>query len=231
MAQFPESLAWARNMRQRRNQGYDRLEQEDIDLDGSSTRARSSGVATGQANAEVHGRHKDSESRRQRRPRDLSINTTAQYKGLGIAVPGDGYQDELCDSAHSQQNDNSTEDPPPHKPWLTAPLPSVSAFFHSPQPTTNSWQNTEADVESGHAGLLKVPSPEIFHIASPVHNALNREHEGGKFLQRVNDGITYVADRLSRRFNDQVTGPEEGLLLSVRGEEREQKLVDGVFVE
>jgi hypothetical protein len=49
-------------------------------------------------------------------------------------------------------------------------------------------------------------------------------------LARVNDDVRDAADRLSKTFYVQVTAPEEGLLLSVREDEREKALVSGVFV-
>ena len=53
---------------------------------------------------------------------------------------------------------------------------------------------------------------------------------GSAFLRRVNEGISSAAERLSRTFNEQVSGPEEGLLLPVHNGEREKAMTSRVFV-
>lgn len=241
LAQFPETLGWLRNLRARRRVCYRRLE-EDEDKDGDeedgvsganlSTRAASSSIAVDGAKMESHRRHMvggEGGIGKEHKRHQLSIDTSARYKGLGIAVPGSGYKDEECGDAFSMDEcyDGSTETPTLRRPWLTAPLPSVATFFHSPGSGGAAPRIVEGDVESGRRWGVNVQSSEIFGGASPVHGMFG--HDGG-ILEKVNAGITHAAARLGRKFHSQVVGAEEGLVLPVREEEREGELVEGEFV-
>jgi hypothetical protein len=174
----------------------------------------------------------------------LRVDTAGEYYWLGIAVPGDQFigrqelreDDELGHRLKSPMTARSA--------YLTAPLPSAVSSSRagwtptkrSPTKSPLSTVVSSPDIERGdmQPSPLSVPSPNLFDINSPLHEALRSpEYESppkSAFLARVNDDVRDAADRLSKTFYVQVTAPEEGLLLSVREDEREKALVSGVFV-
>ena len=112
---------------------------------------------------------------------------------------------------------------------FTAPLPSPQTFTDG-----NTDGAADYDLESGNysASAEGVSTPDMFDITSPYHREDEAEPPAGSALfKKINGGIYNVADKLSRTFYDQVTKPEEELLLPVHNDERETPSMPGVVVE
>jgi hypothetical protein len=176
----------------------------------------------------------------------LRVDTASGYYGLGIAVPGEQCTGRSETGREVVEDDDTLRHRPHNSPmtarsaYLSAPLPSaVSSSRAGWTPTKRSplsTVDTSPDLESGNtqSPSLSAPSPHLFDINSPLHEALRSSGygstRGSAFLERINDGVRDAADRLSKTFYVQVTAPEEGLLLPVCEDEREKALVSGVFV-
>lgn len=82
--------------------------------------------------------------------------------------------------------------------------------------------------------IVTSTTPELFDTAALYfHGGRHAGYEsppGSAIFRTINESISHVADRLSRRFHDQITGPEEGLLLPVHNSEREAPVTPGMFV-
>ncbi|KAK3707779.1 hypothetical protein LTR37_011956 [Vermiconidia calcicola] len=231
IAQFPPDLSWLTKGRGWKKSGYMEVGQEEDNGDNERRyRGRSSAVA---ATQDTHGVVTRTGTLRQRKPRNLSIDIGATYKGLGIAVPGD----EEVESSRRSFDVEALRQPaksPVRVTWesFTAPLPSVSDFVHGKRIARQS----TLDVEDGHgeSRSLSASTPDMFDLRSPYHakaGTSGTTTQGSAFLNKVNGSIYQAADRLSRTFYDQVQGPEEGLLLPVHQREREAPLTAGVFVD
>lgn len=103
--------------------------------------------------------------------------------------------------------------------YRTPAFPTVSEFFHTartaiyPTPSTGIYYTPET--------ASSPPTPlSTIHYTTPVD-----------ILSAVSTTINHAAERLAKLFHDQVTAPEEGLLLPVREEERQGELVAGIFIE
>ncbi|KAK3714014.1 hypothetical protein LTR37_008043 [Vermiconidia calcicola] len=231
IAQFPPDMSWLRKRPRWKKSGYMEIGQEEDNGNNERRyRGKSSAVA---ATQHTNGVDTRTGTLRQRKPRNLSIETGATYKGLGIAVP----RDEEAESSRRSFDVEALRQPaksPVRVTWesFTAPLPSVSDFMHGKRIARQS----TLDVEDGHgeSRSLSASTPDMFDLLSPYHAGARTRGtttQGSAFLNKVNGSIYQAADRLSRTFYDQVQGPEEGLLLPVHQREREAPLTAGVFVD
>ena len=243
LAQFPPCLSWIRKLK-RKSQGYSKVEQEDHELDSNiHHRGKSSAVAS--ASCDGHVDNERFGALRRRKLRHLRINTRAEYRGLGIAVPGKdesgAHEEKEKRRSYDEEALQEHQKSPMVAKWqaLTAPLPSLTGFTdgeNTPRGSTSvPAYAMQSDIESGRRlSQYTVSSPDMFDIRSPLHHHL-RTGEGNAHLsnifERVNNGIYSAADRLSRTFHDKVTGPEEGLLLPVHYNEHEKTMTKGVFVD
>lgn len=233
-ANFPPSLARISEFKRRNRQGYARLDQQKVDE--QSLRYRNSAVASGSGAGEGDGKR-----RRRDKARNLSIDTSATTRGLGIAVPAE--QDRPSTPPRRRSYDKEALTVKPESPmkvaWetFTAPLPSVKGFVNG---HTDSWlfrhHERCSDAESGwESRSSSAFSPNILYADERSNGTMHaRDHmtesTGSAFFRKVNGGIHHAADRLSRTLFDQVNGPEEGLLLPVHNNEREQATTPGLFL-
>lgn len=232
VAQFPPRLGWLTKIKRWKRPGYEKICQDEPDFGFDPFYGMSSAVASAWENHESDERAK-SDGPRRRRPKNLSIDTGLASRGLGIAVPGD--EDVRRTPRKRQSFDEEALRMRPKSParvlWesFTAPLPSVQIF-------TGGQKQTEPIEDYVETGLYSAPSvqvstPDVFDIKSRYYKHGDVEPPGSALLKKINGGIYHVADKLSRTFYDQVTEPEEGLLLPVHNGDREKLLTPGVFVE
>ena len=228
--QFPPRFTWLTKIKRGSKFGYTTVRQEDNEVDKSSSE-RSSAVASSWDAAESDGKTKPNGLRR-RRASGLTIKTNAQYHGLGIAAPG--LLNVPTPSKKRRSYDEESLRRPPMSPavaaWnsFTAPLPSGKTFI-SPQEA----RAKTADIETGTRRMQSTcTSPEMFDYRSPCHfrsGAGDDESAGGAVFKMIGSGVTDAADRISKKFYDQVNGAEEGLILPVHNGERQQPITPGVF--
>lgn len=237
LAQFTPALEL--RMLRRQVKKYEKVPQENEDEDVEME--------------EFNGFTKDREARmpdggsgvKRRRPSHLTVNTATKYHGLGIAVPGEQCVEGASadDSSSSPQIERTT---PSRNVFATALMPSKSRFspYHrSPlsKPPLSAFQPNEYTSTNNSLAtprLLRAPSTDIFDIDSPLHHSLQTQgdkHSSGlsenAFFRKVNNGVTYAAEKFSKKLHDHITGPEEGLLLPIREEERASPLVYGESVD
>jgi hypothetical protein len=177
---------------------------------------------------------------RHRRKRKLSVDTSIQYVGLGIAVHGDKDRSPERRNSYDEEALRARRSPPPRSAagaaWsaVTAPIPSVRIFSpshghdpHHPIPATAAVDgrvDMDSALESGtvsrsssYTDMLEADRNLLAHERPDV-----RPHSAG-FLERLNDGMDYAAGKLARMMHDQVAlDHEEGLLLPVRMSQRER---------
>ncbi|KAI6808090.1 hypothetical protein KC332_g13210 [Hortaea werneckii] len=180
----------------------------------------------------------NSGSRRKRR-KNLSIDTSAQYHGLGIAVPADnsrGGPKLLSErEPYDEEALRTRAQSPAMKTWeaVTAPLPALSRFGYelsellTPGPRTSFTSDAHQemwDVEQGSssydsAGLRGVDSHQLCARAMQYAPSTAKEHGG--FFEKVGNGVDFMAEKVARMMHDEVDEAEEGLLLPVAQHERE----------
>ncbi len=239
LAQFPPRPSWLSTSPFWRRFRYTNINREDDHelIKAASFYGRSSAVATDNDNVEMV-EDVAFETFRKRRPKHLTIDARAEYRGLGIAVPG---CDNVMKTARERQSfDEEAQRVRRKSPvvgvWeaFTAPLPSVRMFgpgsgnagiggHHSapiPHVEDSAWSN-----ESSDAGWVTDEQPD-----SGGSEAGTESQESG-ILGKINDGIERVADKMANAFYDSFVEPEQGLLLPVHDEEREKALVPGMFVD
>ncbi|KAI6792479.1 hypothetical protein KC361_g6705 [Hortaea werneckii] len=223
-------------VQRKRYEGYDALQQENEDAHPTLSRGKPTQTAPhfGRSTA-----MENSGSGRKRR-KNLSIDTSAQYHGLGIAVPADNLRDgpkllskrEPCDEEALRTHAQS----PAKKTWeaVTAPLPALSRFGYelsellTPGPRTSitSGMHYETrDVQQGSSSPDSTDSrgvdlPQLSAPAMQYASTTGREHGGG-LLEKVGNGVDFMAEKVARMMHDEVDNAEEGLLLPVAQHERE----------
>lgn len=247
IAQFPPRLEWLQRTQQKwkGRAGYSKLEQDD------RSTADEDGVNGGESSAVAPSNLQLRSLKKRSRP-TLSIDT-----GVGVAYDAHGVvaahdaedlyeeQHQLEHSGLLQKKRHSYDEEAlrmqPKSPimpaWgsFTAPLPAASTFTGGGS-ISESGRDIESRPYSLSAGAIS--TPDLFDFrAYPQQDGAEGEGNdngdgfaGSAFLRRVNGGIYDAADKLSKAFYDQVTAPEEGLLLPVHEEERERALGEGVFV-
>ncbi|KAF2483606.1 hypothetical protein BDY17DRAFT_151045 [Neohortaea acidophila] len=225
------------NRRRYRTGEYARIEREedsDEENEGGGDGAMSS--TTGVRRSAVDGAD-TAEGRkqlRQRRP-TLSIDTSGVYYGLGIAVHGESS---AVKTKHVRKRVSYDADALRVKSGkekgaaFTAPLPATRTIDEA-----GCGSAVAVEVESGllsgcadEDGEGRTTSSSRAVSSAPAHHSAGMSSKGSAVLEKLNAGVYFVADRLSRTFYDAVEEPEEGLLLPVHNEERETALVAGGFV-
>ena len=254
MAQFGTSVGWTRALgrlvrRRRWEAKYHAVEQEDYEMDDMGGADDGGRVVCRAARGGI-GSVKNRKRKGRCMTGSLRVDTSGRYAGLGIAVPG---HDAV---AGAQEHGRSLDEHVlPHKSktpgtarsvYFTAPLQSTAYFTadsraHIAKPPRSAFE-AGADMEA-----CRLPFPEvsadlsdIFDFTSPLHGTVRDSgHEDGGaagmvLWENINDGVGSAAGKMAKRFHNQVdavAGPEEGLLLQVREQERERALEKGVFVE
>ncbi|KAI6855181.1 hypothetical protein KC343_g9964 [Hortaea werneckii] len=222
-------------VRRKRYEGYNALQQENEDAHPTLSRG-------GPTQAPPHfGRStavENSGSGRKRR-KNLSIDTSAQYHGLGIAVPADNSRGgpkllSKCEP-YDEEALRTRAQSPAMKTWevVTAPLPALSRFGYelsellTPGPRTSITSDAHhemRDVEQGSgsydsAGSRGVGFPQVSAQGMQYAPSTGKEHGG--LLEKVGNGVDFVAEKVARMMHDEVDDAEEGLLLPVAQHERE----------
>ncbi|KAI6830908.1 hypothetical protein KC340_g7866 [Hortaea werneckii] len=222
-------------VQRKRYDGYNALQQENEDArptlsrGGSARAAPHSGRSTAVEN---------SGSGRKRR-KNLSIDTSAQYHGLGIAVPADDLREgpkllSKCEP-YDEEALRTRAQSPAMKTWeaVTAPLPALSRFGYelsellTPGPLTSITSDTHyemRDLEQGSSSYHSEDSrdihlPQLFAQATQYAPTTGKQHVG--LLEKVGNGVDYMAEKVARMMHDEVENAEEGLLLPVAQHERE----------
>ncbi|KAI6911197.1 hypothetical protein KC318_g2104 [Hortaea werneckii] len=222
-------------VQRKRYDGYNALQQENEDAHPTLSRGGSTQAAPhfGRSTAV-----ENSGSGRKRR-KNLSIDTSAQYHGLGIAVPADDLRDgpKLLSrrEPYDEEALRTSAQSPAMKAWeaVTAPLPALSRFGYelsellTPGPrtsTTSTMYHELRDVEQGNSSHDSADSREV-HLpqlsAQSMQYAPMTGKETGSFLEKVGNGVDFMAEKVARMMHDEVDGAEEGLLLPVAQHERE----------
>nr|OQO28732.1 hypothetical protein B0A51_02975 [Rachicladosporium sp. CCFEE 5018] len=229
-ATFPPRNGWLRRAfrrdgRQRKGDGYKKLEDYDSD-EGSDLENE---VMHGERDlghlAYLHDKAKKRRTEKQKWVAEV-VNADKEQVGLGIASASgtDCYPGQLLRQRRRRSLDlrflmpeklKETIDQIKDAP-VSAPLLPARSFDSSPSSSIVSRNDSEEDLKTGmHTPLL--PSSD------------GREPKGGQkenngfaaWLETVNAGIEYAAAKLARAAHDHVVAPEEGLLLPVRNGERE----------
>ncbi|KAI7537156.1 hypothetical protein KC331_g11073 [Hortaea werneckii] len=224
-------------VQRKRYDGYNALQQENDDAHPTLSRG-------GSTQAALHfGRStavENSGSGRKRR-KNLSIDTSAQYHGLGIAVPADDLRGgpkvvSRCEPYDEEALRTRTQSPA-MKTWeaVTAPLPALSRFGYelsellTPGSRTSLTSDTHyemRDIEQGSSSSSH-HSEDSRHVHLPQLSARDPQYapttgkETGGFLEKVGNGVDYMAEKVARMMHDEVENAEEGLLLPVAQHERE----------
>ena len=241
-ANFPPNLEWLHKLKNLKQQDYTKVHQEDDEHDevlgaGSSAVAFAHDNDYGNSSGETPRRR----SLRKRRAKNLSVDTAAEYRGLGIAIPGEESTPTTPKRRRSYDEESLRMRPesPIKAKWqsFTAPVPAVEDFIHKHNDSarfrkTPYPHGVSSDIETRLYPPSSNPStPDMFDPYQLSGSSKNdTEVPSSALFRKVNGGISHVADRLSRTFFDQVTGPEEGLLLPVHSSERENAPMPGVFV-
>lgn len=222
-------------VQRKRYDGYIELQQETEDAHPTLSRGGSTQAAPrfGRSTAV-----ENSGSGRKRR-KNLSIDTSAQYHGLGIAVPADDLRGgpKLLSKREPYDEEalRTRAQSPATKTWeaVTAPLPALSRFGYelsellTPGPRTSITSDIHhemRDVEQSSTSHDSVDSAEV-HLPQLSAQAMQyaattgRQHEG--FLQKVGNGVDFMAEKVAQIMHDEVDDAEEGLLLPVAQHERE----------
>ncbi|KAK5120868.1 hypothetical protein LTR85_005935 [Meristemomyces frigidus] len=247
LANFPPTFTWMHKLLQQRmktRDGYTQMGGGD-DSDGRSRSRTKAGFSA----EDSDGCYAISSAIRgsTRRRKSLVVDTSAQYTGLGVALPGDeqtmlrkrrrSYDEEAMRLRRLKPKSS-----PVRTAWaaLTAPVPSVSLFGHNRSETLASGPHTampggyahmERDMEDGVAAGLDSDASMSDYATSPYKRSAqdpmygpetNAEMDG--LSTRIGSGVEYAAGRLARAFHDQVDSAEDGLLSLVRNHERELAL-------
>ncbi|KAI7279932.1 hypothetical protein KC345_g5094 [Hortaea werneckii] len=220
-------------VQRKRYEGYNALQQEDQHALPTPTRGGPTQTAPhfGRSTAV-----ENSGSGRKRR-KNLSIDTSAQYHGLGIAVPADNScgGPKLLSKPETYDEEALRTQSPTMKTWeaVTAPLPALSRFGYelsellTPGPRTSimsGMHHETRDVEQGSsshdlAGSRGIGLPRLSARAMQYAPSTGKEHGG--FLEMVGNGVDFMAEMVARMMHDEVDEAEEGLLLPVAQHERE----------
>lgn len=220
MVQWPQSIAWVEEWLRRRPTGdYKKAVQEDglphvlpFSITSDSTTAHD--FSGGYAND--HDSIRSLEGRRN--GKNLRIDTTAKYRGLGITLaaddaaeaPGPGGLRKMFSLA-----------PPRQPPWKTDPLPCVSSLFsgstwhHNPERTTPGADSQAPTVR--RSITASDTAPECFDSRSESIAV------GKAVVRKMNQVIFNGTEKLAGVLHDPVQIPEGGLLLPIREEEREDE--------
>ncbi|KAI7335081.1 hypothetical protein KC315_g3471 [Hortaea werneckii] len=222
-------------VQRKRYEGYSALQQENEEAHPTLSRGgpiRTAGYSSRSTAVE------DSGSGRKRR-KNLSINTSAQYHGLGIAVPADNLRDgpKLLSKREPYDEEalRTRAQSPATKTWeaVTAPLPALSRFGYelsellTPGPRTSITSDAHhemRDVEQGSSSPDSTDSrgvdlPQL--SAQAMRYAPTTGKERGGLLEKVGNGVDFMAEKVARMMHDEVDNAERGLLLPVVQHERE----------
>ncbi|KAI7213324.1 hypothetical protein KC333_g6638 [Hortaea werneckii] len=222
-------------VQRKRYDGYSALQEENEDApptlsrDGSTQAAPHFGRSTAVEN---------SNSGRKRR-KNLSIDTSAQHHGLGIAVPADDLRDgpKLLSEREPYDEEalRTRAQSPAIMTWeaVTAPLPALSRFGYelsellTPGPRTSITSDTHYEMRDIEQGSSSYHSEDSGHVHLPQLSAQTIQYapttgkKTGGFLEKVGNGVDFMAEKVARMMHDEVDDAEEGLLLPVAQHERE----------
>lgn len=226
LAQFPPPLSYfSRFHLGSRTPGY-------IKIDGDDEYLHLAGLMSTPSRGIESSPHLRDKRLRKRRPIQLSVDTSVEYHGLGIAVPG------ACDVRDTASECDYSDLPGRKKTpgmksatqFFTAPLPSAKVFGsgshrHRAPPDIENSPATPASPSSSSS------SSAFYDARAKMRSPGDAQTPGSALFEKINNGVCRVADKLSRTFYDHVTEPEDGLLLPVHRHEREKPLVHGVLVD
>ncbi|KAK4541071.1 hypothetical protein LTR36_008296 [Oleoguttula mirabilis] len=255
LANFPPTFTWIdRILRQRMKTryGYARVGGDDDDNDGDdsdgSRRAKGRRASVDDSDG-CYATSSATKGSSTRRRNSLIVDTSAQYTGLGIALPGDeqtmlrkrrrSYDEEAMRMRRLKPNSS-----PVKTAWaaLTAPLPSVSLFGHSVSesfltrgPHTaavgGGYARKDRDMEDGVSPGLETDASTSDYATSPYKRSAQDPLYGPEtsaeidgLFGRLGSGMEHAVGRLAQAFHDQVGSAEEGLVLPVKDCERELAL-------
>ncbi|KXS99320.1 hypothetical protein AC578_6754 [Pseudocercospora eumusae] len=189
--------------------------------------------------------------RRGMQKKNLSVDTSGKYFGLGIAVPGISIADhapspalrtrrsfdsissrtsypDQCDGASSHGSAS-----PLNKSWHALDMPKpIAKYSHHATKSVDS-QDAARSLryrlpDDEEVGLLKPTDKRGRGIAyrTPWPTPNNSPPSSGVrlALEKVGDGIEWGTDKLAKLLHDQVKDDyEDGLLLPIRSNERERR--------
>ncbi|KAK5166486.1 uncharacterized protein LTR77_008029 [Saxophila tyrrhenica] len=236
LAQFPVDSAWVYKIMpkvaQNQTQYYMAITQDGCEVREVGGGGNYASAATDEEMA-LGAVGRRNAGARKRKPKKLSIDTTVAYHGLSIAVQGGeheaGYHTFNIDKGHPKT--------PATGGWFTAPLLSVSTFFSQRAPTYSpAVKKEDENAELGCSFHMPFDHGATMHVnpATSPYETPPEGHErhtsGNGFLHKVNGSISSAVNKVAKTFHDQVTGAEEGLLLPVKGKERQAEVAPGVTI-
>ncbi|KAK4895768.1 hypothetical protein LTR27_006250 [Elasticomyces elasticus] len=255
LVNFPPDWEWLYDIRmrlmRRRRDGYakinDQAEGETAEERGRPKQGGSAGLGISFASATAAG------GLASRRRKNLSVDTSGRYGGLGVAVVDndkdgiDGYVESRDQSTlYKRQRRTSYDEetlryrqPPVLSParfaWeaLTAPIPSIESFTgfavrsasSAKTPTSrNGVPHRRWENVKTHHGSTTAP------LGTPVElGQVIAEHKSANIFNRIGESVEHAAEKLGKVLSDAVEGDaEEGLLLPVQMSEREHGYESGL---
>ncbi|KAK3644004.1 hypothetical protein LTR56_009856 [Elasticomyces elasticus] len=256
LTNFPPDWEWLYDVRmrlmRRRKDGYAKIneqaEGETAEERGRPKQGGSAGLGISFASATATG------GLASRRRKNLSVDTSGRYGGLGVAVLDkdkddiDGYDVERWDQStlYKRQRRTSYDEetlryrqPPVLSParfaWeaLTAPIPSIESFtgfagrgaFGAETPISrNGVPHRRWERAITHHGSTTAP------LGTPTEREADAmQHKSANIFHRIGESVEHAAEKLGKVLSDAVEGDaEEGLLLPVQMSERERGYEPGL---
>ncbi|KAK1060917.1 hypothetical protein LTR74_011493 [Friedmanniomyces endolithicus] len=258
LANFPPEWNWLRRIRtppqRRKKGGYAKVNSDD---EGSADEKRGrrklalrSPEAVGLGISYTSSTAGGGGGIASRRRKNLSVDTSGRYGGLGTAVSGsrnvaarrdEGERREWRSSSYDEEKLRHRE-PPPLSParfaWeaLTAPIPSLAGFSamldgggrgvmsgaHTRSMTGGLGNERELEVEGGRNSPRFQSKAETDVFRTPAEVAVPGVRSVNVFGQ-IGESVERAAATMGRVLSDAVDGSaEQGLLLPVRDSERER---------
>ncbi|KAK3658733.1 hypothetical protein LTR56_001604 [Elasticomyces elasticus] len=256
LANFPPDWEWLYDIRmrlmRRRRDGYAKIS-EQIEGDESEERGRpkpsgSAGLGISFASATATG------GLASRRRKNLSVDTSGRYGGLGVAVLDKdkdgivGNDEERRDQStlYKRQRRTSYDEetlryrqPPVLSParfaWeaLTAPIPSIESFTGF---TGRGMSSAKTPISRNGVPHRRWENTNTRHgsTTAPLGTPAMREadmmqHKSANIFHKIGESVEHAAEKLGKVLSDAVEGDaEEGLLLPVQMPERERGYEPGL---
>jgi len=218
LANFPPTWRFSEKLRRQRSTGYYPLRDHEHEDSDESDHVTSSSL------------------RRRNKYKNLHVDTTARYTGLGIAVPGDEAPLRLRRRRRSSYDEEALRgrrrgfQTRAQAVWtaVTAPLPSAREFVWGWAPGASGGGGGGRDLETGTHGIQSISSSPGLASPSYRRDYLMTTDREVDFLERVDAGVVSMVGSLATKLDKQVDDAEGGLFLPVRDSEREQSNPDMV---
>ncbi|KAK5741751.1 hypothetical protein LTR17_003742 [Elasticomyces elasticus] len=256
LANFPPDWEWLYDIRmrlmRRRRDGYAKIneqaEGDDSEERGRPKHSSSAGLGISFASTTATG------GLASRRRKNLSVDTSGRYGGLGVAVIDndkdgiDGHDVESRDHSmlYKRQRHTSYDEetlryrqPPVLSParfaWeaLTAPIPSIESFTGFAGRGTSS-AKTPASRNGVPHRRWENTNTQAESTTAPLGTPVEleqviAEHKSANIFHRIGESVEHAAEKLGKVLSDAVDGDaEDGLLLPVRMSERERGYEPGM---